>query len=153
MATRVQNMPNGPKMIIFACPPSVVWSRKPKHGETCRPVVFRAKILPGDLDRRPEAPGPDLQLENSPIEPDPPAHCHTVKNDREGTAKNNSSAGKIFYIQKRTERAYFLFWPGRTNMEEGGSGRGTHVYACCRLRVRTPLCMWGWGPGVHTRPI
>ena len=128
------------KMIIFACPPSVVWSRKPKHGKTCRPVVFRSQPSPGDLNRRLEAPGPDLQLENSPIEPDPPAHCHTVKNYRGGAAENNYSAGKFFYIQKRTERAHFLFWPARTNMEGVGSGRGTNIYACWRLRVRIPLC-------------
>ena len=103
-------------------------------------MVFRAQPLPGDLNRRPEAPGPDLQLENSPIEPDPPAHCHTVKNYRGGTAENNYSAGKIFYVQKRTERAHFLFWPARTNMEGAGSGRGTNIYAYWRLRVRIPLC-------------
>jgi hypothetical protein len=103
-------------------------------------VVFRAQPLPGDLNRRPEAPVPDLQLENSPIEPDPPAHCHTVKNYRGGTAENNYSAGKFFYIQKRTERAHFLFWPARTNMEGAGSGRGTNIYAHWRLRVRIPLC-------------
>ena len=103
-------------------------------------MVFRAQPLPGDLNRRPEAPGPDLQLENSPIEPDPPAHCRTVKNYRGGTAENNYSAGKIFYIQKRTERAHFLFWPARTNMEGVGGGRGNNKYACWRLRVRIPLC-------------
>ena len=103
-------------------------------------MVFRAQPLPGDLNRRPEAPGPDLQLENSPIEPDPPAHCRTAKNYRGGTAENNYSAGKIFYVQKRTERAHFLFWPARTNMEGGGSGRGTNIYAHWRLRVRIPLC-------------
>jgi len=103
-------------------------------------VVFCSQPSPGDLNRRLEAPGPDLQLENSPIEPDPPAHCHTVKNYRGGTAENNYSAGKIFYIQKRTERAHFLFWPARTNMEGVGSGRGTNICACWRLRVRIPLC-------------
>ena len=106
-------------------------------------MVFRAQPPPGDLHRRPEAPEPDLQLENSPIEPDPPAHCQTVKNySQRGTAKNNSSAGGIFHIQKRTERAHFLFWPARTSMEGAGSGRGTNIYAHWRLRVRIPLCTW-----------
>ena len=63
-----------------------------------------------------------------------------VSNYRGGTAENNYSAGKIFYVQKRTERAHFLFWPARTNMEGAGSGRGTNIYACWRLRVRIPLC-------------
>ena len=36
--------------------------------------------------------------------------------------------------------AYFLFWPARPNMEGVGSGRGTNIYACWRLRVRIPLC-------------
>ena len=96
------------------------------------PWFCRAQPLPRGLNRVPEAPGPDLQLENSPIEPDPPY--------RGGTAENNFSAGKIFYVQKRTERARFLFWPARTNMEGVGSGRGTNIYAYWRLRVRIPLC-------------
>ena len=59
---------------------------------------------------------------------------------RWGTARNNYSAGEIFYVQKRIERAPFLFWPARTNMEGAGSGRGTNLYAYWRLRVRIPLC-------------
>ena len=33
-----------------------------------------------------------------------------------------------------------MFWPARTNMEGGGSGRGTNIYAYWRLLVRIPLC-------------
>ena len=47
---------------------------------------------------------------------------------------------KIFYIQISTERAHLVFWPARTNIEGGGSGRSTHIYACWRLRLRIPLC-------------
>ena len=106
------------------------------------PWFFARSPLVGDLNRRPEAPGPDLQLGNSPIEPPagPPAHCHTGKNYRGGTAKNDSSAGIDFYIQKRTERAHFLFWPARTNKEGAGSGLGDNIHACWPLRVRIPLC-------------
>ena len=113
----------------------------------CRPVFFCANPLPWDLNRRPEAPGPDLQLENSPMEPGPPEHCHTAKNDRGGAAEKQFSAGGDIHVLKRSERAHFLFWPARTNMEGGGSGRGTNIYACWRLRVRIPLCtcvFFGW---------
>ena len=57
-----------------------------------------------------------------------------------GDSRKNYVTGKFFYIQKRTERAHFLFWPARTNMEGAGSGRGTNIYAHWRLRVRIPLC-------------
>ena len=63
-------------------------------------MVFRAQPLPGDLNRRPEAPGPDLQLENSPKEVDPPEHCHTVKNYRGGTAEKGFVTEKKIYIYK-----------------------------------------------------
>ena len=72
---------------------------------------FRSQAPPGDLNRRPEAPGPDLQFENSPIEPDPPAHCHTATNDRGGTAEKRFSAGKIIYVQKDPKEP--IFWSGQ----------------------------------------
>ena len=140
MATRVQNVQNGQKNDFFRLPPLCSVELKPKQGKSCRPAVFRAQPLPRDLNRRPEAPGPDLQLGNSPIEPDPPAHCHTVKNYRGGAAEKQFSAGKNIHVQKRSERAHFLFWPARTNMEGAGGGRGTNIYAHWRLRVRIPLC-------------
>ena len=113
---------------------------KTKTWQKVPPVFFRAQPLPWDLNRRPEAPGPDLQLKNSPMEPDPPEHCHTAKNDRGGTAEKQFSAGGNIHVLKRSERAHFLFWPARTNMEGAGSGRGTNIYAYWRLRVRIPLC-------------
>ena len=114
-----------------------------KYSKTCRLVDFRAEPLPRDLDRRPEAPGPDLQFGNSPIEPDPPAHCHTATNDRGGTAEKqicSARGGGGIQLQKRPERARFLVWPARTNLEEGGGVRGATIYAHLRLRVRTPPC-------------
>ena len=59
---------------------------------------------------------------------------------REGQPKKRFSAGKIIYVQKRSERAHFLVWPARTTLEGGGSGRGANVYVHLRLRVRTPPC-------------
>ena len=44
------------------------------------------------------------------------------------------------YVQKRSERAHFLVWPARTNLEGVGSGRGANICAYWRLRVRTPSC-------------
>ena len=49
---------------------------------------------------------------------------------------------KIFYIQKSTERAHFVFWPARTNMEGGGSGR----YSYIRM-----LAVAASNPAVHVR--
>ena len=43
-------------------------------------------------------------------------------------------------VQKRSERARFLVWPARTNLERAGSGRGANIYLHWRLRVRTPPC-------------
>ena len=59
---------------------------------------------------------------------------------RGGTAEKGFVTEKFVYVQKRTERARFLFWSARTNMKGGGSGRGTNIYAHWRLRVRTPPC-------------
>jgi len=42
--------------------------------------------------------------------------------------------------KKEPKEPIFMFWPARTNMEGGGSGRGTNIYAHWRLRVRIPLC-------------
>jgi len=42
-------------------------------------VIFLAQPSPGDLKRRPETPGPDLQLENSPIELEPGYAPSTVR--------------------------------------------------------------------------
>ena len=140
MATRVKNVQNGPKNDYFWLSPLCSVELRTKTWQNVPPRGFSRTTPPGDLNRRPEAPGPDLQLENSPIEPDPPTHCHILKNYRGGTAENNYSAGKTFHVQKKTERAHFLFWPARTNMEGAGSGRGTNIYAYWRLRVRIPLC-------------
>ena len=113
---------------------------KPKSWQNVPPRGFSRTALPGDLNRSPGAPKPDLQLGHPPIERHPHAHCHTGKFDRGGTAEKRFVTEKSVYIQKRTERAYFPFWPARTNMEGGGSGRGTNIYAHWRLRVRIPLC-------------
>ena len=67
----------------------------------------------------------------------------TLHRRREGGAfgaEKLFSAGKNIHVQKRSERPHYLFWPARTNMEGGGSGRGTNIYACWRLWVRIPLC-------------
>ena len=104
-------------------------------------MIFRAQPLPGDLNRRPEAPGPDLQLENAPIEPDPPEHCHTAtKTTKRGQPYIVSGGENQLYTKKEPSEPIFLFWPARTNMEGAVSGRGANIYAYWRLWVRIPLC-------------
>ena len=59
---------------------------------------------------------------------------------RGGQPKRDSPPKKSFIYKKEPKEPTFLFWPARTNIEGGGSGRGTNIYACWRLRVRIPLC-------------
>ena len=59
-----------------------------------------------------------------------------------GGSRKQFSAEENIHVQKRSERAHFLFWPARTNMEGAGGGRGNNIYAHWRLRVRIPLCTY-----------
>ena len=141
MATRVQNVQNGQKRAPFRLPPPLCSVElRTKTWQNVPPRGFSRTTPPRGPKPTPRSPGSDLQLENLPLGVDPPAHCHTVKNYRGGTAEKGFVTGKFLYIQKRTERAHFLFWPARTNMEGVGGRVNNNKYACWRLRVRIPLC-------------
>ena len=64
---------------------------------------------------------------------------HSDKRQR-GDSRKTIFGGENYLCTKRSERAHFLVWPARTNLEGAGGGRGANIYVHWRLRVRTPPC-------------
>ena len=117
---------------------------KTKTQKKVPPRGFRAQFFLGDLNRRPEAPGPDLQFENSPIKPDLPAHRHTLlSNGRVGTAEKNIFGGGDYSCTKEDPKEP-IFWSGQLEPTWRGAVAGvaliSNIYAFRRLRVQTPPC-------------
>ena len=108
------------------------------------PCFFARSPLVGDLNRRPKAPGPDLQLENSPIElayrAGPTGTLPHRKKLQRGDSQKWFFGGNSLLYTKKNRKSPFSVLPSLTNMEGAGSGRGANIYACWPLRVRIPLC-------------
>ena len=107
MATRVQNVQNGQKNDFFRLPPLCSVELKPKQGKSCRPVVFRAQPLPRDLNRRPEAPGPDLQLGELAYRAGPTGTLPHSKKLQRGGSRKTIFGGEKYSCTKKIRKSPF----------------------------------------------
>ena len=140
MATRVQNVQNGQKNVPFRLPPLCSVELKPKTWQNVPPRGFSRTTPPRGPKPTPRSPWARPAARELAYRAGPTGTLPHSKKLQRGDSRKGIRHRKIVYVQKRTERAHFLFWPARTNMEGVGSGRGTNIYAYWRLRVRIPLC-------------
>ena len=140
MATRVKNVQNGQKIDIFRLSPLCSVELRTKTWQNVPPRDFSRTTPPRGPKPTPRSPWARPAARELAYRAGPTGTLPHSKKLQRGDSRNAIRHRKNRLCTKRTERAHFLFWPARTNMEGAGSGRGTNIYAYWRLRVRIPLC-------------